>query len=87
MKKLTLQIEQLAVDSFVVDAHEAVRGTVRGLSGHVSGYSDCGGDSDHWCSAEPSAVGCGGEPWNPGASLITCNMAATCPTNEGQVNA
>lgn len=86
MKKLALEIEELVVDSFVVNNHDALRGTVLGLSGHVSGYSDCGGDSDHWCSAEPSASGCGGEPWNPGASLITCNGAATCPTNEGNVD-
>ena len=86
MKKLTLKIDELAVDSFVVDGQEALRGTVGGLSGHLSGHSGCGGDSGHWCSVEPSASGCGSEPWNPGASLVTCNGAATCPTNEGQVN-
>lgn len=85
MKKLTLKIDQLAVDSFVVNTHEVLRGTIHGLSGHISGHSDCGGDSGHWCSAEQSASGCGSEPWNPGVSLITCNAAATCPTNEPQV--
>jgi hypothetical protein len=79
MKKLTLKIDELHVESFRVDSDDAViRGTVFGQSGQIYTCPD----SVRMCIVGPSESGCSDEPWNPGESLVTCGFQTTCPTNE-----
>ena len=84
MKKLTLDLDTLAVESF--DSTPDLRGfagTVHGqvdpvLPGGTQGsdcYAGCGESQDQWC--QPTAENCA-ESWNGTCAAVSCWGAATC---------
>jgi hypothetical protein len=84
MKKLSLDLEQLAVESFATDAGRKPYGTVRG---HVNSNTTCfqiicdcptGGTCDTDCGQVTCGADCGSG--NPSCA-DTCFCSNTCPAN------
>jgi hypothetical protein len=90
-KKLTLELEDIAVDSFTTDSRMGRRGTVEARSGGTYIDESCGGTCVFTCYPASCAscaftcdAGCGGTSGNT-CGGATCNGTcdyATCPQPE-----
>jgi len=86
MKKLSLALEDLAVESFTTDGAASRRGTVEARSGTTYRDESCGGTCVQTCypascascafTCDASCGGCGGSGFT--CAGATCGSEATC---------
>ena len=82
MKKLALNLDQLAVESFATDAAERPAGTVRGngiSEEHTICITNCG-----TCTICPGCYSDGGTCDLGGSCANTCQESCNCPTFAGE---
>ncbi|HEX8905972.1 MAG TPA: hypothetical protein VF771_14075 [Longimicrobiaceae bacterium] len=80
MKKLTLNLDELAVDSFDTVPTAGRRGTVQARSGTTYADESCNGTCDHTCYPDSCAscdFTCGSCASCGGTCAVSCG-AATC---------